>query len=71
MFDQGLLKECYLESFDSYRYFFKNNNVSEKTGFECGEFRCLPIESFCDNKTDFRYFHPERICPGLHFLNFN
>jgi hypothetical protein len=72
LYDQGLLKKCYFDRYD--KNFTQNNNVSrynQKNGFECGEFHCLPIESFCGTKPDFGSFRPERICPGFHILNFN
>jgi hypothetical protein len=72
LYDQGLLKECNLRYHDktftkhNFEFLFLRGN-----GFECGKFNCLPIESFCGTKPDFGSFHPERICPGFHFLNCN
>jgi hypothetical protein len=71
---QDLLKECYFD--DSDGTFAKTNpasvkdyDVTRKNGFECGEFNCLPIESFCDDGWNaFEDFPAQKLCPGFHIL---
>jgi hypothetical protein len=73
----SVLKECYFDDYDvkfdiTFSESLKDSNITEKHGFKCGEYHCLPIEYFCDQgwntTTD---FPAEQICPGFHFLNLN